>query len=264
MVTKTSPVQFEIKQFTPELIQLGIEKLKRRITEVQTLDPSKVRYDDAQVKNVEHKINDTIREIFDEKSPQYRDYGHHRIWHGGYNMNDDDVKRQAKFTAGIPQTITILNGLIEVLEEKRIYLGFDPAIRARTAFEGMDLHPRIAGVCRDLYRDGYYPQAVFDGCKALENFVKEKSGRYDLMGADLMRTVFSKNSPILAFNDLKDDTDRVEQEGMMHLFEGVALGIRDPRGHSFLDDSPELALEYIALLSLLANRLEKAKRISGP
>jgi uncharacterized protein (TIGR02391 family) len=76
-----------------------------------------------------------------------------------------------------------------------------------------------------------------------------------------MRTVFSVKDPILAFNDLKDQSDRDEQEGMMHLFEGAVLGIRNPRGHSFLDDSPDRALEYIALLSMLANRLEEAKRL---
>ena len=111
-----------------------------------------------------------------------------------------------------------------------------------------------------LYRDGHYSQAVFDASKALVNFVKERSGKYDLDGTKLMTTVFSKNNPVLAFNELKDQSDSDEQEGMMYLFMGAVLGVRNPRGHSFLTDSPEGALEYIGLLSLLANRVEKAKR----
>ena len=95
------------------------------------------------------------------------------------------------------------------------------------------------------------------------NFVKEKSRRHDLDGAPLMRTVFSRNNPILAFNDLSDQTDQDEQEGMMHLFEGAVLALRNPRAHTLLDDSPEIALEYIALLSMLAKRVEQAKRRSG-
>ena len=75
-----------------------------------------------------------------------------------------------------------------------------------------------------------------------------------------MRTVFSPKDPVLAFNDLSDQSDHDEQEGMMHLFEGAVLGIRNPRGHSFLDDVPGRALEYIMLLSLLANRLEESKK----
>ncbi len=46
----------------------------------------------------------------------------------------------------------------------------------------------------------------------------------------------------------------------MHLFAGVVLALRNPRAHALSDDSPELALECIALLSLLAKRLEQAKR----
>ncbi len=47
---------------------------------------------------------------------------------------------------------------------------------------------------------------------ALVNMVKEKSRRHDLDGAVLMTTVFSKNNPILAFNDRKEKTDEDEQE----------------------------------------------------
>lgn len=70
----------------------------------------------------------------------------------------------------------------------------------------------------------------------------------------------SKNSPLLAFNGLADQTDEDEQEGMMHMFMGVVLALRNPRAHALLDDSPELALEYIGVISLLAKRVDQAKR----
>jgi hypothetical protein len=38
---------------------------------------------------------------------------------------------------------------------------------------------------------------------------KDRSGRS-------FPTVFSRNAPILAFNELKDQTDLDEQQGMMH------------------------------------------------
>jgi uncharacterized protein (TIGR02391 family) len=72
-------------------------------------------------------------------------------------------------------------------------------------------------------------------------------------------TVFSKNSPVLGFNDLKDKTDEDEQVGMMHLFEGAVLGIRNPGGHSFPEGPEQRAIEYISLLSLLAYRVQEAK-----
>ena len=261
----------EIKHFTPDEIEQGIMKLKRRIAEVQALDPRQatglaqltapaVRYEDQQVRNAEHAIDRTILEVFGANSPEYRQYRHHNIWHGGmsFNMPEDEI--QQRFAEGIPQTITMLEGLIHALEEKRADLGLDTTTRVRAAFQGLDLHPRIADACADLYRDRHYSNAVLNASIALVNFVKEKSRRHDLDGAPLMRTVFSRNNPILAFNDLSDQTDQDEQEGMMHLFEGAVLALRNPRAHTLLDDSPEMALEYIALLSMLAKRLEQATR----
>jgi uncharacterized protein (TIGR02391 family) len=95
----------------------------------------------------------------------------------------------------------------------------------------------------------------------LQDYVKQKSRCRDKDGADLMRFVFSRNSPVLSFNTLEDDTDKSEQEGLMHLFEGVILALRNPRAHALPDDSPEMALEYIALISLLAKRLDQAELV---
>jgi uncharacterized protein (TIGR02391 family) len=135
----------------------------------------------------------------------------------------------------------------------------DSTARVRAAFEGLDLHQRIAGACADVYRDGHYPDAVLRASLALENFVKEKSGRYDISGSTLMEQVFSANNPTLAFNALADQSDRDEQRGMMLLFQGIVFAFRNPRAHKLLEDSPEEAVESIALISLLAKRLEQAK-----
>jgi uncharacterized protein (TIGR02391 family) len=132
------------------------------------------------------------------------------------------------------------------LEESRSDRHRDTTAHARSKFEGLDLHPRIANVCVDLYRDRHYRQAVLDASIALVNYVKEKSRRHDIDGAALMSTVFSVNSPVLAFNAVTDSTDRDEQQGMMHLFMGAVLAFRNPRAHSVFDDSPELALDAIA------------------
>jgi uncharacterized protein (TIGR02391 family) len=169
-------------------------------------------------------------------------------------------ERQTAFAEGILHTIGALENLLRRLEEKKTDFGPDTVGRVRAAFDGLDLHPRIASVCADLYRNGHYRNAVLDASVALVNMVKEKSRRHDLDGAGLMTTVFSKNNPILAFNDRKDKTDEDEQEGMMHLYLGAVLALRNPRAHALPDDSPEMALEYIALISLLAKRLDHAKR----
>jgi uncharacterized protein (TIGR02391 family) len=157
--------------------------------------------------------------------------------------------------------IGILNGLIGRLEEKRADLiggGLAPA--PSSYFDRLNLHPRIRDVARDRFMDGYHWDAVFAAAKSLINYVKERSGNYDLDGAPLVRTVFSAKNPILAFNELKDQTDLDEQEGIMHMFEGAVLAIRNPGGHDFPEGPEQWAIEYISFLSLLAYRLQEAKR----
>jgi len=148
------------------------------------------------------------------------------------------------------------------LEERRSDLssGSNGAVAPSTYFDRLNLHPRILGVSRERFLDGYPWDAVFAASKALINYVKERSDNYELDGAPLMRTVFSRNNPVLAFNDLVTPTDFDEQEGMMHLFEGAVLAIRNPGGHDFPEGPEQRAIEYISLLSLLAYRLQDAKR----
>ena len=120
----------------------------------------------------------------------------------------------------------------------------------------MDLHPRVRSAAEELYRNGHYRNAILDSAVALVNLVKEKSRRHDLDGAALMRTVFSRTTPVLAFNNLADQSDLDEQEGLMHLFEGAVLAFRNPRAHDLAPDTPEYALECIGFLSMLAKKLD--------
>lgn len=250
------------KIFSTDEINRGIEKLKRRIAEVESLNPRQIPHDDARVETATNNIRDTVRQVFGMQSQEALDFAYPSLYasDGIRTAWNEEPDHYTPFVRGIAQMVTLLNGLIAKLEEKRLDIAAEPKMQANVVFEGMQLHTRIASVCSDLYKDGHYTQAVFDASKALVNFVKERSGRHDLDGVSLMTNVFSKNNPILAFNDLSDQSDFDEQEGMMHLFMGAVLGVRNPRGHSLLTDSPEEALEFIGLISLLANRVEKAKR----
>jgi uncharacterized protein (TIGR02391 family) len=247
----------EIRRFTPEEAERAVTKLRRRIEECEGL--RSLRYDDERVYNAASKISDTILDVFGQNSPEYGRHRYHHIKHTTV-INASESANQKWFQEGLVSTLTMLAGLVEVIQERVADDQQDRASHFRLAFEGLELHPRIAGACGDLFRDGHYRNAVLDASLALENFVKEKSRLHDLTGAPLMRTAFSKNTPVLVFNDLRDQSDADEQEGLMHLFEGVMLALRNPRAHSLIQDSPEQALDYIALLDLLARRLDQAKR----
>jgi len=254
-------VQPRVKEFRSiEEIDQGIAKFKRRIAEVKGLDPRSVRWDDQQPRNVEENIHATLLEVFGPGSPEFNANGNYRfvsLFSAG-NLGDEFC--QGEFEKSLPQAATMLENLVARLEEKRADLGGDKTARVRTAFEGLDLHSRIASAATDLYRDKHYRNAVGDASIALVNYVKEKSRRHDLDGSGLMSTVFSKNKAVLLFNDLKDQTDLDEQEGMMHVFMGAVLALRNPRAHALNLDTAEGALEYVAFLSMLAKRVDQAKR----
>jgi len=265
-MARKKPVKIEQsipKDFSPQEIKYGINKLRKRLEDIEKLRLDNVKYDDQRVNNVEFNIRETIREVFGPQSPEFNRYQYYDIWDGPHIMGvgGPHPGNQGYFEAGIPQAITMFEGLIARLEEKRQDFNFDSSTQAKSLFQGLDMHPRILSVAKDLYLDGHYSNAVFDSAKALINYVKEKSGKYDLDGAPLMRSVFSKNNPIVAFNDGVDQTSKDEQEGLMHLFEGVVLAIRNPRGHAFFDDDPQKALEYIVMISHLTKRLDTAKRL---
>lgn len=262
--TMPSVTAAEVKNFTPDEIDHGISKLRRRLDEV--LKVGSLRYDDPRIANVGRNIQETIREVFGTQSSEFQESQYFEF-SAVFSHEESAEERQEKFLSGVRVADALLHNLIGRLEEKREDLVLDPAARFRATLEGFDLHPRIAEVSTQLYREGHYGEAVFTAAKALVLLVREKTGNpkgkndKELDGKPLMERVFSLSNPFLTFNDLRDDTDRSEQEGMMHLFVGAVSAIRNPRGHKFLYDSPERALEFIVFLSMLARRLEEAKVI---
>jgi uncharacterized protein (TIGR02391 family) len=255
------PPPVEEREFrSPEEIDLAIKKLERRITELQQLDVQQaVLTSNGADGVVKSNVRAAIREVFGPNSAEFKEHEYLDIWAGPVFMDMDNAAVIHARRQGVVQTIGILNGLIGRLQEKKEDLGGGVSASPATYFDRLNLHPRINDVARDRFRDGYPWDAVFAASKALVNYVKERSNRHDLDGAPLMRTVFSRNDPILAFNDLADHVDLDEQEGMMHLFEGAALGIRNPGGHSFPEGPDQRAIEYISFLSLLAYRVQEAK-----
>lgn len=263
MVAKRSdPPQLEPRVFkSAEEIDSAVAKLRRRIAELGVLDiPGAVLQDTAADHVAESNVRETIREIFGQYSPEFRQHQYIEIWAGGMWMGMETAEIIQAKMRGRTKVVGILEGLVGRLLEKRTDLQSGASPSPSAYFDHLNLHPRIQEVARDLFQDGYQWEAVFAAAKTLVNYIKERSGRDDLDGASLVRTVFSRNDPILAFNDLANSVDQDEQEGMMHLFEGAVIGIRNPGGHSFPEGTEQRAIEYISLLSLLAYRVQEANR----
>lgn len=131
-----------------------------------------------------------------------------------------------------------------------------------TLVQSSDLHPKIKEAAEELFRDMHFAPCVLEAYKALETCVKEKSGRDDLSGKDLMAQVFSPNNPILALNALRNQYDRDEQEGFMFLFMGAMAGVRNRRAHEIVKEKdPYSTMEYLMLASMLAKKVDESRRL---
>lgn len=121
------------KEFSLEEIDHGIGKLQKRVKAVKELEG--LRYDDQRVYNTTDDIRETIRDVFGAKSPEFDRHQYHRIQQGAEFINMSEDQLQQIFEQGILRTITMLERLIERLEEKRADLTSDSTGRIRSAFE---------------------------------------------------------------------------------------------------------------------------------
>ena len=207
------------------------------------------------VKVLASSFRSTVRDIFGANSPEFHEFGHMGMLHGPLRVGMPKAEIHQAQIKGRDYMVAVCSDLIRRLQQRIRLL---PQAPAQVQPPVGEFHPIIDQATRDLLSNGHPWEAVFAAGKALILHVRERSGRHDLDGLPLMRTVFSKNNPLLRFNSLSNTTDLDEQEGMMHLYEGAVMALRNPGGHSFPTGPESRARQYIAFLSMLAERADEA------
>jgi uncharacterized protein (TIGR02391 family) len=208
----------------------------------------------------ESAFSNTIREVFGADSPEFEEFGRAQMLRGPLRVGMSESEKVQSKLRGREYMVQVCAELIGRLQQKTLELRRKMEAGQLAQSATPKLHPVIATASQDLVANGHLWEAVFAAGKALVLHVKERSGRHDIDGVALMRTVFSKKDPVLKFNALATTTDLDEQEGMMHLFEGAVMAIRNPGGHGFPTGSVVLAVQYIQLLGLLASKADEASR----
>jgi len=133
------------------------------------------------------------------------------------------------------------------------------AIEQQHPFEVRNIHPDLPKKVRMLFDDGYWEQSVFEAFKYIEKEVKRISGLRGKTGYALMMDAFNETNASIALNTRQTESEIDEQRGYKSIFAGAASGIRNPRGHEIdIGDTPDDALDYLALASLLLRRLDAA------
>jgi hypothetical protein len=132
------------------------------------------------------------------------------------------------------------------------------------------LHPWVWSGAASLWQSGHYRSAVEDAAKKVNAETQNKVGRRDLSETKPFQEAFSdkpaepgKPRPRRMAND-GSETYRSVQRGAMALGEGIYAGIRNPFNHEDPKDIDEqVALEYLAALSVLARWVDEATLESG-
>jgi uncharacterized protein (TIGR02391 family) len=246
----------------------AIPKLQRRLSELEGFDVSTIteRFD-SKAKPLLLKLQETLAEVFGYGTIEYNRYSISSfdqgsvsiiaVGRGGGPSRETIIGYHRK---GFDQAISNLETILSLFAERLEDAGESPGGRSLQTLEGLDLHPEIARAATSLFKNGHYANAVEDACKVLDLLVKMRSGRAEPSGTELMQLVFSSKNPVLKFNDMSTESERSEQMGMMFLYAGAMLALRNPRAHELIEDNPETALEYIGLLNLLAKALDRSQR----
>lgn len=115
-MAKSKPTREKVF-LSPNEVEEAIEKLRARIAQVEELKKDGLPYRDALRVTAEFQIRETIREVYGEKSPEFQEHQHHRI----YSLTKTEIA----------ETMAMLQGLITALEDKKLELlsGKRPAAR---------------------------------------------------------------------------------------------------------------------------------------
>ena len=261
------PKQPELKAANLSLkqMELAIPKIERRIADLESFDVDSVTdRSDPRIDALEKELDALLVSIFGAGTVEYDRYRWSvtRLDTASVNIMYDTPIGEIRegFKQGIATAKINLESIKKGFLEELRDAGETTTGKTLKAYEGLELHPAIERAVGRLFRDGHYANAVEDAVKALNALVRLNSGIDDKDGTALMEYVFSPKSPVLKFNDLMDSSDLDEQKGFMMMFSGAVAGLRNPRAHKIIKDDPEMALEFIAFISLLAKLADKARK----
>ena len=265
MIRRTKQPAPQSANLSLKQMELDIPKLERRIADLEKFDVNSVNdRSDPRIDALEKELDTLLVMIFGAGTVEYYRYKWPvtRLDTASTNMMYktpiDEVREglRSGIATSKANLEAIKKGFIEELQDAgQISTG-----KTLTAYEGLELHPAIERTVGRLFRNGHYANAVEDAVKALNALVRLNSGVDDKDGLHLMEFVFSPKGPVLKFNNLADPSDVDEQRGFMMMFSGAVAGLRNPRAHKIIKDDPEMALEFIAFVSVLAKLADKATK----
>ena len=145
----------------------------------------------------------------------------------------------------------------------------EAAGKLRTELSRRGVHADVLKFCRPELVQGNYFHAVFEATKSVADKIRMKA-EITGDGGDLVDRAFGigKNGmPVVAFNGLRDDTERSEHNGLMNLMKGTFGAFRNVTAHApkvYWKMSEQDALDLLTIASYLHRRLDSSFRTPRP
>lgn len=121
-----------------------------------------------------------------------------------------------------------------------------------------NVHPDVLKFCREeLLTDNYF-HAVLEAAKSVGDKLRARTGLGD-DGGTLVDRALGGDSPMLAINPLKTETEKSEQRGFINLVKGTFGMFRNPTAHAAkITRAVERAdaEEVLTLLSMIHKRID--------
>jgi uncharacterized protein (TIGR02391 family) len=127
-------------------------------------------------------------------------------------------------------------------------------------FDTRNLHSAVVEASKHQFINNDFPSSVFNAYKKLLAQIQDKSDDFFEDGVKLVTSIFNPEKPVLQSSLAKWTADTSIQEGIMHLFMGAVLCVRNVFAHkSVYLTNPNDTLEYLSFASFLFKILDVLK-----
>lgn len=180
-----------------------------------------------------------------------------------------DTQRFERMRANVNTALAFAGLAVEVsgelLSAEAVHTLFEAERRAkelRADLASRGVHPDVLAFCRaELVEDNYF-HAALEATKSIADKLRRMSG---LMsdGVALVDSTLCGDTPLLAINDLRTDSERSEQRGFSNLVKGIFGMFRNPTAHEprlLWQMSIADAEDLLSMASLIHRRLDAATR----
>jgi hypothetical protein len=160
------------------------------------------------------------------------------------------------------QTVDLMDGIV-LCQEALGRLRTDVETRDKLGSHAPSLvadqlHPDVWEAASRRWASGNYSDAVQRAATFLNASIQDETGRHDVSDSELMREVFSlapptSKKPRLIWPGVDSNLSvRAMRVGILNYSQGVFSTVRNISTHSIEEMSPQIALEQLASLSVLA------------